>query len=53
MVVKEPYDDFDFFPDHPFGELAKYSIKDDGRGEIKEEEKKIEKKIALDLENQN
>ena len=43
MGVTKPYDDFDFYPDYPFGELANY-----GRGEtqeIKEEEKNIEKDL--------
>lgn len=42
MGVKETYDDFDFFPDHPIGD---FTVVDDG------EKKESEKKIDKDLEN--
>jgi hypothetical protein len=43
-MKQPPYDDFDFFPDYPIGD---FTVADDGKKE------EAEKKIDLDLENQN
>tara|TARA_R110000868_G_scaffold103241_2_gene284358 strand:- start:4629 stop:4757 length:129 start_codon:yes stop_codon:yes gene_type:complete len=40
--IVNPYDEFDFFPDHPIGD---FTVADESK------EKEIEKKIDEDLDN--